>query len=321
MRRTSLTGLQTTWLAAFDAYDGELQWFRHIALVQVQHSQVALRITPQLLLDGDTLYLCDQIAVAASIDVHSGAYHWLRVLAKDSRPNAHQLNLMSEGTHSPPVLTPSGLVVQLALNYQRLSLLDPANGRTLRPMEADARMRGAQYILDADGSALIVSRSYVVFWDGERSEVRWAYPMEQGELPRGKGAVTQQFAVIPTIQGLVVLRLADGVVIDRLDALMGNIAALDTEVLVSANSAIRSYMSWEGAYARLLKRVERHPDDPAPGLSLAFLALDRSENDGVIERAWLCAAGRGPDAAGSGEVPSPARVRWDARDGGGASVR
>ncbi|MFI4861594.1 MAG: PQQ-binding-like beta-propeller repeat protein [Phycisphaerales bacterium JB063] len=282
VRKTSQTGLHTTWLAAFDARDGRLHWFRHIALVQVRHGAAAIRITPQLMLEGDTLYLTDQIAVAASIDVHSGAYRWLRVLADDRNRRGNNLTLTNEGMHAAPVLTPAGLVVQLSLYDQQLFLLDPANGRTLRTLEDDARLRGSQYLLDAQGSAVIVSRSYVVLWDGEAGEVKWVYPLAQGAEPRGQGAVTKQFVMVPTGQGVTVLRLSDGTEIAEVDGLTGNLAVLDTEVLVAANGSLKSYMSWEGAYARLVQRVERSPSDPSPGMSLAYLALDRGEQDDTV---------------------------------------
>ncbi|MEM9414691.1 MAG: PQQ-binding-like beta-propeller repeat protein [Planctomycetota bacterium] len=284
VRKTSATetGLHTTWLAAFDAHDGRLHWFRHIALVQVRHGPAAGRVTPQLMLNGDTLYLTDQIAVAASIDVHSGAYRWLRVLADDRTRRRNSLTLTNEGMHAAPVLTPAGLVVQLSLYEQQLFLLDPATGKTLRTMQDDARLRGALYTLDADGAAVIVTRSYVVYWDGEDGEVQWVYPLEQGAQPRGQGAVTKQFVMIPTVQGLAVLRLSDGTLIAETEGITGNLAALDTEVLVAANGSLQSYMSWDGAYARLVRRVEQNPADPGPGMSLAYLALDRGEHDDTV---------------------------------------
>lgn len=282
VRRTNITGVQTTWLASFEAATGRMRWFRHIALVQVRHTPDATRITPQLMLAGDTLYLTDQIAVAASLDAHSGAYNWLRVLADDRSRGFNGLSLATDGVNSPPVLTPAGLVVQLALTEERLYLLDPADGRTVREMQADRRLAGSQYILDAGDRVLMVSRSYAVLWDGRSGEVTWVHPFESGTLPRGRGAVTKQFVVIPTNRGITTLRLSDHAVLSEIDTLGGNLTALDAEVLVSANGFVRSYMSWDHAYARLVDRVEAQPHDPGPGMSLASLALERGDNDDAV---------------------------------------
>jgi outer membrane protein assembly factor BamB len=282
VRRTNITGVQTTWLASFEAATGRMRWYRHIALVQVRHGSDAARITPQLMLAGDTLFLTDQIAVAASLDVHSGAYNWLRVLADDRSRGFNGLSLATEGVSSPPVLTPAGLVVQLALTEERLYLLDPADGRTVREMQADRRLVGSQYILDAGDRVLMVSRSYVVLWDGRSGEVAWVHPLDPGTLPRGRGAVTEQFAVIPTSRGITTLRMSDHAVLSEIDTLGGNLVALDAEVLVSANGFVRSYMSWDHAYARLVDRVEARPTDPGPGMSLASLALERGDNDDAV---------------------------------------
>ena len=275
VRRTNITGVQTTWLASFEAGTGRLRWYRHIALVQARQGSDATRITPQLMIDGDTLYLTDQIAVAASLNVHSGAYNWLRVLAENRGQRFSRLRLTTDGVNTPPVMTSDGLVVALALSDQRLFLLDPADGRTLREMQDDQRLAGAQYILDAGGRVLVVSREYVALWDGQ---VVWAHRFEDGTVPRGRGAVTRQFVVIPTQQGITTLRLSDGVVLSETEVLAGNLAALDVEVLVSANGYVRSYMSWDHAYARLLDQVHAWPEDPGPGLSMAALAFERSGN-------------------------------------------
>lgn len=301
VRKTSLTGIQTTWLASYDAADGRLRWFRHIALVQVRHGSDAARITPQLSVVGDTLYLTDQIAVAAALDIHSGAYHWLRVLAEDTSRRVNNLSLQTDGINTAPVLTSSGLVVQLSLDSQRrLFLLDPASGRMLREMDEDPRLADAQYLLDTGGGVVVVSRSYAVYWDGGVGEVGWVHTFPQDDQPRGRGAATQQFVVIPTNDGLTALRLSDGEPISRLSGRAGNVTVLGSEVLVATNGYVRSYMSWDAAYARLIDRIRSRPTDPGPGLSLAVLAMDRGESaETILEGIGLAIAAlhRLPDGA------------------------
>lgn len=310
VRRTnSRSGGQTVWLASFDAQTGQMRWFRHLALVQVHHGPDSMRLTPQLRLDGETIYVSDQIAVAAAVDVHSGAYRWVRVLADNSsRRSNNNLALATDGVNTPPVMTPSGLVVHLSTSTRRLFLLDPASGRTLRELHEDNRLAQVQYVLDAGGHAIVVSRTYALLWDGDSGEVRWVHSFAQDAMPSGQGAVTRQFAVIPTEYGITALRLADGEVVEEVQTQAGNLTALDEEVLVSTNGRVSSYMSWAGAYERLVDRVHRLPNDPGPGLSLASLALNRGDRDAAVLEGLGFALGAVERLVGDEAVAERARV-------------
>ena len=281
LRRASQLGVQTNWLLAFDAATGELQWLRHLALAQVMQGSGSNFVAPQIALAGDTLYVTDSIGVVAAIDPRSGAYQWLTVVADE---NLTRVNLKTEGVLSPPVLTRSGLVVALASTSDRLLLLDPEDGTLLDDLGDDAGLIGARYILDAAGDVLVVTHDGVALWDGEQGTVLWQTPHESENELRGRGDVARQFAVIPTLSGARVLNLADGQVVGKIEGTSGNVTVLDEEVLVTSGGQLHSYMSWDRAYDRLVRRIEQRPNDPDAGLALASLALRQGgRRDAVIQ--------------------------------------
>ena len=283
LRKANMQGIQTTWLAAYDLASGQMQWVRHLALVQIIADNDSRYITPQLAARGDMIYVTDNMAVAAAIEASSGAYRWLRVIADGRERRFNRLNIQSTGAVAPPVVTDAGLVVQLSLNDQRLYLLDPRDGRTLRDLQDDIRLQGAQYILDAGADVLVVSLSSVALIDGQTGLVRWHQPFSPIDArAAGRGDVTRQFAVIPTTRGLRVLRLTDGELIQDLEMGWGNVLAMDAEILISGEGGLRSYMSWDQASRRLRDRIHTDPQDPTPGLSMALLAMMRPGNEAVV---------------------------------------
>lgn len=283
LRRANQQGLVTTWLLSFDSDNGQLRWLRHVALAQVRHTADSALVSPQMTLAGNTVYLTDSVGVAAAIDARSGAYKWLTVLAEDRGGiRSGQINLETDGVLTPPVMTRAGLVVCLASTQQRLTLLDPEDGTVLSDMDFDRRLVGAQYILDVAGDVLVVARSSVSLWDGEQAEVRWSVPLDQ--QPRGRGDVSRLFAIVPTTTSSIVFDLKDGSVMREVPDLIGNVVVLQEEVLVSAGGQLHSYMSWQRAYERLVRRIEQRPNDPDAGLALASLALGQGEHrDAVMQ--------------------------------------
>ncbi|MEM9019161.1 MAG: PQQ-binding-like beta-propeller repeat protein [Planctomycetota bacterium] len=280
LRRASDAGQQTNWLLSFDSGTGELGWLRHLALAQISRGSGDVYVTPQMVLAGDTLYITDSIGVVAALDPRSGAYQWLTVVANTSRTS---VDLDSQGALSPPVLTKSGLVVALASRTSNLLLLDPGDGTILDDLSNQRGLQGARYILDAAGDVLIVTDNAAALWDGDRGELLWQTEHPQ-QSPRGLGDVARAFAVIPTGSGAFVLSLADGSVIGEIANATGNITVLDEEVLVSSDGQLHSYMSWDRAYDRLVRRIEQRPNDPDAGLALSSLALRQGgRRDAVMQ--------------------------------------
>lgn len=263
---------QTIWLIAYDLRDGTMLWFRHLSLTSMSYNDGSKRLTPQILLHGETLYITDNIATVGAIDTRSGGYHWLRVLpvtiSRTRRPSVD-----TQGMVMPPVLTHAGLLVPLALESDRLILLDPADGSTLQDFKNDPHLSGAQYVMGTGDGAIVVSQNSVAFWDDRQAKVVWSLAMDANEKAQGIGDVTRRFVIVPTTLRLIVIDRLTGKVLDRVDQPGGNLTVRDGEVLAVRDGRLYSYTSWERAYERLVDRVKQEPSDPSPGLALASLAM------------------------------------------------
>lgn len=286
LRRSSTQGTQSTWLMCYDLADGTLLWYRHISLVSLSYSRDASKITPQLMLDGETLYLTDGIATAGAIDFQSGSYQWLRALPV-GLGRSQRLTPRTRGVLSPPLMTQAGLLVALSLNREPLILLDPDDGSVLETFEGHPQLGDARYMLDAKGGAVIVSFNNVSYWDAMKAEVGWTFRLGPDEHTIGRGEVTLRYVVMPTNRRVVVLDRKTGKLIDQTELGEGNklattVLVRDGDLFAVHNSGLSLFAPWESVYQRLVKRVEQTPDDPTGGLALASLAIRQEGMNGAV---------------------------------------
>lgn len=281
-RASSEADTQSSWLLAFDAQNGSLLWHRHLALVSLGYTNAdSMRVSPELMLHGDTIYVSDHLGTVGAIDCNTGGYRWLRVLPVGST-NTKSLVASTRGITSPPVMTSAGLLVSLSLSSDRLMLVDPDDGSVLRSFEEDPKLSKTQYLLETSGGALAVSQTAASYWDADRGAVAWTFAFAPGETLRGQGDVSLRFAVLPTSERMIVLDLATGKLLDDAPAVKGSIVVRDSEVLAISDGRLHAYTSWERVYNRLVEQVESQPNDPTAGLSLAMIAMRQEDQQASV---------------------------------------
>ena len=293
LRRANSEGdTQSSWLMAYDAADGSLLWYRHLALVALSYTNAdSMRVSPALALYGDTIYMSDALGTIGAIDLHTGGYRWLRILPVGSE-NTRSIVASTRGVGSEPVLTSAGLLVPLSLSNDRLMLVDPADGSVLRSFKEDPVLSKAQSILATSAGVLAVSQTAASLWDADKGAVAWTFAFGAGEVMLGRGAASLRFAVLPTSQRLVVLDLTTGQVLDDAPEVMGSVVVQDGEVIGVSQGRVHAYTSWERVHQRLVDQVESRPLDPSAGLSLASIAMRQADQ----EQSVLLGVGHALDA-------------------------
>ena len=283
-RANSEADTQSSWLLAYDAADGSLLWYRHLALVSLSYTNAdSMQVSPSLTLHGETIYMSDGLGSIGAIDLNTGGYRWLRVLPV-GRETTRSLVASTRGLQSGPTLTSAGLLVPLSLSSNRLMLVDPEDGSLLRSFKEDPVLSKTRYTLKTSRGVLAISQTAVSLWDADKAAVAWTYALGGGETMRGMGAASLRFAVLPTSQRLLVLDLETGELLEEAPAMMSSLVLQDGELYSVGENRLHAYTSWERVYHRLVEQVENQPEDPSAGLSLASIALRQQDQpDSVLQ--------------------------------------
>lgn len=232
--------LMTCWALCYDLEDGVLLWHRHVASTRLVHHKKLNRLTPRLILHGETVYVTDGVAAIGALNIHSGSYRWLRIMSA-TKGSIHGLATEQRGAFSPPVMTRSGLIVSLTLQGKPALLINPQDGSLLQDFAKHRQLANTQYVLPARGGAVFVSNQSITFWDDEKSEVLWAFKLRGREQVASRGDVTPESIVIPTDQRTIVLDRQTGQLIAEAESLGAAILVRDNQCLVVKDLQLRMY--------------------------------------------------------------------------------
>lgn len=289
MERTQVSGLRDVYALAVDASTGHPLWRRHLAsTVSARRNQP---LPPaRMTLDAGRLIVCDNLAVAASIDPATGSVRWL-YLSPDAE-GAVDAGLSRRGDPAdvaPPVAVPAGVVVPLGGKRHAALLLDADTGRRLREL-ADQPWDAAPRLMPVDGDLLAIGRR-VTRLDGKTLDTKWSrdLPIGPSTLPHGEPAIHHDPAgdalLLPLQDVTITLSLSDGKVLRRTPSNGANLLALEGQVVAVTSDRVRSYLAWDAALALLERQMTGDPLDPRPGLAMAHLGLQTGRADAVIRGA------------------------------------
>ncbi|MEX0655380.1 MAG: PQQ-binding-like beta-propeller repeat protein [Phycisphaeraceae bacterium] len=288
IRRSQASGFQDTFLVAIDQRDGSPRWRRHLSSAATT-SRYATGPRPEMSAYGSTIYVSDNIGTVAAVDTRHGTLRWARVFMP-AREMIERGVLRGEvGTADrvtgPPILIAAGLVVPSpAMEGRKIVLFDPDTGEVLDE-KASSPWRTADHLLPADDGVLAIGRDVVLF-DGETLEPRWTHRLEGESTPEiaGRAAVSEKYVLVPTTENIALLRRDDGQAVRIIDVEEpGNVLVYDGQLVVATGHAVRSYLDWRRAAEHLRNQIQDRPDDPAPGLALAHLAMRAEQASVALE--------------------------------------
>ena len=301
VRRVRAGGFQDTMMAALDAATGEPAWHRHISSSTLTLNGAAGPAGGFIVEDG-TVYVCDNVGVAAALDAADGSIRWLKVAASD-RGTTNAV-VRTDAVTPVPVLVEAGLIVSMMPSGANLYVLDPQTGRVRRLLGRPGDLNWPEGVRAVKvGEDVLAMSPRVARLDGETLEPRWEMLMGR-DIPAtdalqdghtdaaaiGAVAVTGGGGgeiVFASPRGTVRMDWETGAIHERRPAELANVeamgAGLGGVVMATADGEARAYIGWEAAHQGLVRAIQERPLDAMPGVSLADLAVKRDRPEAVME--------------------------------------
>jgi hypothetical protein len=286
--------LRSVALVGLDASDGSLRWQRPICSIGTDAASQQRRATDLGVIDRGFVYRVDHLGAAAAINAANGRPLWVRLLA-----SAPELN---EPVDAPwqsggPVVHDGSLFL-LTPDRRDVLMLDAASGRVLARRAAGQFGRPV-YLLRAGDELLAVGSDTVaaIPLDGfEDASPRIALRVRDSDFT-GRIVVAGGSLLAP-VPGEMVIAPLDGSPPETLDLVRsGLVLPGESQLIVSDDSRLYSYLVWEVADRELTERIAADPTDPRPAVTFAEVAYraERHERIGAAVDHALRAIDADPD--------------------------
>lgn len=319
-RRSQVSGVQDTFLIGVDWTRGEVVWRRHLSSV-VTTRRFASGPPPQLTVHGGRVFAFDNVSVVSCLDARGGLVLWSRVLEGDRQIVERVMATgdgPSPGQLSPPLLIEAGLLVGLTSGDTHAFVLDPRSGSVLRRLE-DPAWKVEHARVGIDGDVATVGRVIERF-DGATLEPVWTTVLNDARgrnlsPPTTRSVATREHLVVPTPEGLALVRATTGEIVRRVgDVDGGHVTVAEGQLVVGHRGRVSSFLGWSLAVERLTAAIASRPSDPGPALGLAHLSMAVGEQ-AMLERALdhvVDAAVHAGEPAGAKPVNGGEAVRAEA---------
>lgn len=271
------------------------------------------------LVDRGVAYRVDRLGVLGAVDIDTGRVRWVRRMPVDATVSADQAVAWQLST---PVMDGDALVF-IAPDGRRLVRVEAATGKELARKGVGELVQVApKYLLKAGAMLAMVCEDRVYACPiAEFGQTRPRLVL--GPIPppglRGRVVVAGDRLIAPIVGGVSIVDLQRGrdagtsgpgakeagpattLVLDE----PGNVLALGSQLIVTDDARVHSYLQWEVAERLLNERMRASPQDPAPAVTLAELAYRASRPERVLDAVDRAMAAMGPlDGPGAMDVGS-----------------
>lgn len=282
-RERRLVGLT---LLGLDARTGAAQWVRTIAstgsmpwIDQTAGSEAMLAVEGMV-------YRSDRLGAMCALEAATGRVKWIRRMPVDPATQ-------TEPTTPWQIARPIGegeSILNLSPDGRRVIRIERDTGVVLGERKlAEAGEPTPRYLLKAAGRLVVVCEDRLRILDPGQLEAGPIVTTARIEDPGiwGRVIASGDHVLVPVTttagRGLQIVdpRSPDAPKVQPLDEL-GNVLALDSQLIVVDDSRLHSYLKWDTAEALLNKRVVDEPKNPTAAVTLVELAFRAAKSDRIV---------------------------------------
>lgn len=277
--------LVSLYMIGLDLETGAHRWHRLLATAGSLPFQVYNRLADASAEADGVVYRVDEIGVVAAIDGATGRPVWVRRMAAG---NYLSNDPVPAWNTSAPIVDGGSLIV-IAPAGDQVVRLDRATGALLGRRAADiADLGHPNYFVRVGADLAAISDGRVAFVDAATFETATARMTRIIAEPRirGRVAVAGGSVVIPVDEE----GESSAWIVDPASprdptivplAHIGNVLALPGELVVVDESSVHAYLAWSSTSEQLERRMQAHPEDASPAITLAELAYHAGHNERV----------------------------------------
>jgi len=291
-RRRKRFGFEDCYLLRFDAETVRLDWMRHLASASVGSYGLRRATRALATVSEATVYVCTHLGAVAAVSAYDGRIRWLRVYHKnrtDEVAGARFARRVPPWRYAPSICWRDRLICA-ALDSERVLILNRADGRIVSEIDA-GQLGHFRQILGVVDDVLYTAGRELVAWDLPENDLRWSRSLAECGAMLGRGQVTSSHVYLPMENGFYRFALAGGKP-ESFDwpenAVGGNVLATPGQIIVAGGDRLTGYAPKDEAFARLQRRIDASPTDPAPLLDLgevAFRVGERRRGIDALNRA------------------------------------
>lgn len=303
-RRGQASSFQDSYLIAVDPADGTLRWRRHLSSTARPNNRNRPAALSSMTLDGELVYITDNLGAVAAVEARSGTVRWARVIPQASPPKPGRAAKTAQpfSRRTAPLVCRAGLLLPLHLDGASGLVLDPASGQVRERLGLKPLMRNVTDLFPLPGGDVL---AVGVWSDPESEDKQQKWPGVKrlnGENFETQWVHLDRNTSDPLPPRVVYDRSGDTLLVAhahqpfyQLDAATGRVATEATlpwrgVVIRAGNAWVLSdgansagFMDWPTAYAELQARLGRPDAGTDAGLDLARLAVEANEPGALLE--------------------------------------
>jgi outer membrane protein assembly factor BamB len=309
LNRSQPNGGRSAYVAAVNAQDGKLLWYRLVSNVSTSRLGMVSPLA-RFTLTGGRLYMADNLGIVCCLNSRTGSMIWLRANVASPKTAAEadrraRLRL-STGKVARPILLDKGLLVAFKGDATNALLLDPDTGQQIinekaEPVELSAaQWNQADHLIKVGSDVLSIGKiAYLI--DGQSLKMKWKAPMPDQAGLVGRPCVTKDLLIVPLRKHLHLIKLVDGKPLDPIPYFTqedqdislesGNVLALDGQLIISTrDNRLVTHIAFDHIVKLLRTNIKQNPEESAPGLTLAevaIMSLSRTPIPGEAQQALL----------------------------------
>lgn len=289
-RRRRAFGFEDCYLYRVRASDGVVEYRTHLGSASTGSFGNRPATRAVVAAYRDLVVVSTNLGTVTAVSARTGEVEWLRLYER-VRPDGPQAIARAAQESLPwafnAVIVEGGKVYALPGDSMNLLVLSADRGEVLGTTNR-GKLAEVETLLGVHGDLLCGVGEEVFCYELGRSTMRWTATLPSGSPALGRSVWADDQLLVPRRGGLSRFRVSDGTRTDApwdAEGEGGNLLADGDMLLAAGAGRVAAYARKSDIWKKLQEQIASSPNDPAPAVELAEVALNAGDHDEALR--WL----------------------------------